>query len=205
MWCDCWNSWSYLITSALGFLNHPGCALCLFFRVIKKKICRSEAYGKKPEKMQVMHLQGEVSATAGQNVLNYTWNPHRTSATPHFCYEPSSPWVPHPEFCTDPGEVSRHCISLCWWACWKLPPCNLLLCDEIREEDPWDILEQVMCMGHSSSCSPAHEGLSMSHCGDAIKTVQREFPQAGNPKENLHQCVYTLLHLFHSRVFCWFK
>lgn len=33
----------------------------------------------------------KMSARAGQNVLNYTSNPRRTSATPHFYSKPSSP------------------------------------------------------------------------------------------------------------------
>lgn len=72
--------------------------------------------------------------------------------------------------------MSRHCISLCWWACWKLPASNFL---------PVVKLEKIHGTSWSPWCAqdiPAPGvlpmgWLSLSQGGNAIKTVQWAFPQ----------------------------
>lgn len=172
---------------------------------IKKKICRSEAHGKRAEKMQVTHLWEKVSATAGQNVLNYTWNPRR-SLLLHIsimsqvlleflilnfvlilgrCLDIASLYADGlvenylPLTCFPVMRLEKKVHKTSWgtWCAQDIPAPG------------------VLPMGW----------FSLSWCGNALKSVQWEFPPVGNPKQNLHQCLHTLFHLFHCRMFCGSK
>lgn len=209
MWC--WDCLKQLILSCnIGRgIAKPSLAMLSVSALLnsgieKKKICRSEAYGKRTRRMRVTRLQKKLCLPQQGKMCWITLEIHAELLLLHSSI---ISWVLFEFLILNFVPIrGRRLDSTSLYADGLIENCLPLPCFsmiKLERKVVWGILEQAMCTRHPNSLNPANRVVILGpawRCRTASPMGISSL--AGNWKENLHQCVYPIFHLFHCRMLC---